>query len=184
MCRFLDEVVFPYRKPLSRERLKQRKAERAAIMTSRQAQASASSAALQTPHTPMLESSNNNTRKKRKLLTDSLTHEDPLSTRALEIAGEIRCDLTTARKLAKDDMVDIEGIDAAVGEEYMDEEGLPALDDGPLSYNTVDSWMAAISETHSNQKAMGLNCQDSFRGGAFKAKMDSLKSLQVCAIRL
>lgn len=161
VCRFIDEVVLPWRKELSAKKLKAREQERKAILASRAAVPTSSS------------SSNNRDRKKRKTLLNTF------QARALEIAEEVHVDLETARALAEDDIEDIEGVDAAAGMQEVDEDGLPPLDGGPLSYGTIDTWMAAISELQGQQKALGSNLHPSFRGAAFKAKMDALKSLQV-----
>jgi hypothetical protein len=63
------------------------------------------------------------------------------------------------------------------------EEDLLPLDSGPLGYKTINVWIAAISELFEQQKSLAKNICESYRGGAFKQKMNSLKSMQFTAKR-
>jgi hypothetical protein len=57
------------------------------------------------------------------------------------------------------------------------EKDLLLLDSGPLGYKTIDVWIIVILELFEQQKSLVKNIYESYRGGVFKQKINSLKSM-------
>jgi hypothetical protein len=137
---------------------------------------------------PVLSTKTNLIKKKRKRVIDSHPGPDPsyfqdraskvaasvvsqialVARRTREISKELSLSLKATQELAIEDT----GINLNTKEEDL----LP-LDGSPLGYKTIDIWIIVISELFEQQKSLAKNICESYRGGAFKQKMNSLKSM-------